>query len=133
MNELNRLKKLANINESKDEWFVDNIETLTHDNTFYRKVLFTDKNVQLVVMSLSPGQEIGDEVHDGDQFIRIESGKCKFVLNGEEFTGEDGFSTVIPTGINHNVINTGDDSLKLYAIYSPPEHEPGTEQENKSK
>lgn len=133
MTELDRLKELANINEAEDNWFIDNIEALTEDNTFYRKVIFTDTNIQLVLMSVAAGEEIGEEVHKGDQFIRIETGDCKFVLNGKTFTGSDGFATVIPKGTKHNVINVGDVPLQLYAIYSPPEHEPGEEQENKPK
>ncbi|MDP4038877.1 MAG: cupin domain-containing protein [bacterium] len=107
--------------------FRGNIEKLTEENENFRKVLFTGKHSQLVVMSLNADEEIGMEVHPKvDQFIRIESGKVKFILNGEESKGGDGDAVVIPAGTNHNVINTGDGKLKLYTIYSPANHPEGT-------
>jgi mannose-6-phosphate isomerase-like protein (cupin superfamily) len=100
-------------------------ETLQNEN--FRKVLFTAKNSQLVVMSLRPGEDIGSEVHDLDQFIRFEAGKGKVVLNGKEHDVEDDWAVVIPAGVEHNVINTSqDEKMKLYSIYSPPEHPDGT-------
>lgn len=112
--------------------FVTNIEKETEENGFYRKVLFTAKNSQLVVMSLKPGEEIGEEVHELDQFIRIEHGTGKAVLDGKEFALSDGFAVVIPEGTRHNVINTGEKDMKLYSVYSPPEHPPETVHKTKA-
>jgi mannose-6-phosphate isomerase-like protein (cupin superfamily) len=106
--------------------FVINIEKETLENTEYRRVLYTTKDSQLVLMSIEPGDEIGAEVHHLAQFIRIEQGKAKVMLDGVEHDIEDDFAVVIPAGTNHNVINTGDVALKLYSIYSPPEHKDGT-------
>jgi len=101
-------------------------ETLKNDN--FRKVINTSKNSQLVLMSLKPHEDIGNEVHHVDQFFRFESGEGKVILNdGEEvFRIHDGDSVTVPAGTKHNVINTSDTKdLKLYTIYSPPEHKPG--------
>lgn len=106
--------------------YINNIEKETLENKDYRRVLYTAKNSQLVVMNIQPGDEIGMEVHELDQFIRIESGKGKAVLDDAEHEIEDDFAIVIPAGMKHNVINTGDEELKLYSIYSPPEHKHGT-------
>ncbi len=106
--------------------YVDNIEKLALENEFFRKVLFTADNCQLVLMSLKPGEDIGEEVHDLDQFFRIESGEGKMVLNGVDSKIEDGSAIVVPKGTKHNLINTGTVSLKLYTIYSPPNHLDGT-------
>ena len=107
--------------------FLINIEKATLNNDNFRKVLNTAQNSQLVVMSLLPGEEIGTEVHDLDQFIRFESGTGKVILNGEEHEVEDDWAVVIPAGVEHNVINTSDsEKMKLYSIYSPPEHPDGT-------
>lgn len=103
--------------------YVINIEKASEENENFRKVLYTAKNSQLVLMSLKPGEEIGEEVHNLDQFIRCEVGKGKTILNGVESLIEDGFSVVIPAGVKHNIINTSQDSaMKLYTIYSPPNH-----------
>ena len=104
--------------------YVTNIEQDTLENEDYRRVLFTGRNTQLVLMTLPPGEEIGRETHDEhDQFIRVESGTGSVVLNGEEHRLEDGVAVVIPAGIEHNVINTSsDEPLRLYTLYSPPEH-----------
>jgi len=102
--------------------FVDNIEKLTKDNENFRKVLFTSTNSQLVVMTIQPGDDIGEEVHDLDQFIRIEDGEAKAILDGVEYDMEDDFAVVIPAGVKHNIVNTGNNPLKLYSIYSPAEH-----------
>ncbi|NCS99707.1 cupin domain-containing protein [Candidatus Parcubacteria bacterium] len=116
------------------KYFADNIEKLTEENTSYRKVIYTGPYSQLVLMTLQPGEEIGAEIHEGhDQFLRIEEGKAKFVLDGNEIIGEDGFAVVVPSGCDHNVINVGDDELKLYTIYSPAEHPEGTLQETKAE
>jgi mannose-6-phosphate isomerase-like protein (cupin superfamily) len=107
--------------------YVINIEKATMENNNFRRVLNTAENSQLVVMSLLPGEDIGMEVHDLDQFIRIESGQGKVVLDGKERTIEDDWAVVIPAGVEHNVINTSDsEKMKMYSIYSPPEHADGT-------
>ena len=114
--------------------FITNIEKLTLENTDYRRVLYTAKNSQLVLISLKPGEEIGEEIHEEhDQFIRFESGTAKVILNKteeHEVAGDD--AVVVPAGMWHNVINTGDEDLKLYTIYSPPEHKDGTLQPTKA-
>jgi len=108
--------------------YVINIEEATKENDNFRRVLYTAKHSQLVLMNLKPGEEIGEEVHDNlDQFFRFEEGKGKVVIEGEEFQIEDGFAVVIPAGTKHNIINTSSDMpLKLYTIYSPPNHRDGT-------
>jgi mannose-6-phosphate isomerase-like protein (cupin superfamily) len=107
--------------------YLTHIEEATLKNSLYRQVLFTATNSQLVLMSLKPGEEIGEEVHDLDQFIRFEAGEGKVVLDGQGHTVRDGIAVVIPAGTRHNVINTSQDTdLKLYSIYSPPEHKVGT-------
>ncbi len=107
--------------------YVTNIEKDSIENENFRKVLYTAKNSQLVVMSLLPGEDIGEEVHELDQFIRCEAGSGTAVLNGEEHDISDGFAVVVPAGALHNIINTSSDtSLKLYTLYSPPNHLDGT-------
>ncbi len=107
--------------------YIINIEDKTLNNESFREVLFTAPHSQLVVMSLLAGEEIGEEVHsDVDQFIRIEAGNGKAVLDGEETLIMDGTAVVIPAGVRHNIINVGDSPLKLYTIYTPPEHRDGT-------
>ncbi len=105
--------------------YIGDIEKETKENNNFRKVLYTAKNSQLVVMSINPGEEIGEEVHDLDQFIRIEDGRGKAVLDDVEHEIEDDYAVVIPAGTKHNVINTGDEVMKLYTVYSPPEHRDG--------
>lgn len=107
--------------------YVANIETETLQNENFRKVLFTGPKCQLVVMTLLPGEDIGAEIHeDHDQFIRIEEGKGKAVLNGDEFEIEDDWVIVIPAGAEHNIINTSPtEKMKLYTVYAPPEHKDG--------
>ena len=114
--------------------FVGNIEDQTLENTDYRRVLFTGKKTQLVLMSLQPGVEIGMEVHeDHDQFIRIESGSGVAILNGERHQLSDGVAVVVPAGVEHNVINTSTDApLQLYTLYAPPEHPEGAVQKTKA-
>jgi mannose-6-phosphate isomerase-like protein (cupin superfamily) len=103
------------------------IEQATLDNGHFRHVLFTGPKSQLVLMALQPGEEIGKETHpDTDQFIRVEAGEGKAVIDGQEFRLHDGSAVVIPAGAEHNVTNTGSTPLKLYTIYSPPEHPDGT-------
>jgi len=108
--------------------YIADIEEKTQSNQNFRQVLFTGPHSQLVVMSLLPNEEIGTETHkDVDQFLRIESGDGKAVLNGEEFPLKDGSAVVVPAGVEHNIVNTSSkDSLKLYTIYSPAEHRDGT-------
>lgn len=107
--------------------FIADIEDLTTDNGDFRRVLYTGRNLQLVVMSLKPGQEIGLEIHDDrDQFFRVESGRGEVFIDGETTPIEDDDGIVVPAGAQHNVVNTGDAPLKLYTIYGPPEHVDGT-------
>jgi len=108
--------------------YVGDIERDTLENTDFRRVLQTGAHSQLVVMSLQPGEEIGSEVHANiDQFFRIEVGEARFVLDGAEHLLSDGGAVVVPAGTRHNVINASEDEeLKLYTIYSPPQHPAGT-------
>lgn len=108
--------------------FVTDIENATLENGDYRRVLYTGVNTQLVLMNLAPGDEIGLETHAAhDQFIRVESGAGTVLLDGEQHHLADGIAVVIPAGVLHNVINTSRDTpLRLYTLYSPPEHPDGT-------
>lgn len=108
--------------------FHANIEDRTEKNEYFREVLYTGAHSQLVVMSLKAGEEIGLETHgDRDQFIRVEEGRGKAILNGQEIGLEEDSALVIPAGVEHNVINTSKEkAMKLYTIYSPPEHADGT-------
>jgi mannose-6-phosphate isomerase-like protein (cupin superfamily) len=108
--------------------FVANIEELTEGNTNFRRVLYTSKHTQLVVMMIPPNGEIGEEVHpDNDQFFRVEEGEGKVIIDGNEQIFSDGFAIVVPAGAKHNVINTSSDkALKVYTLYSPPHHKDGT-------
>lgn len=103
---------------------VANIEELTAQNSNFRKVVYTATHSQLVLMSLKPLEEIGMEVHpDNDQFLRIESGEGKAIIDGNETAFSDGFAIIIPAGSQHNIINTSDaKEIKLYTIYSPAHH-----------
>lgn len=115
--------------------YVGAIEKLTLNNGYFRQVLFTAKHAQLVVMCLQPGEDIGDEVHpDVDQFFRIERGEARFVFDEkEERLAHDGDGVVVPAGTYHNVINTSKTAqLKLYTIYSPPNHPDGTVHKTKA-
>ena len=113
--------------------YKDNIETLTKENTNFRKVLYTGEQSHLVLMSLLPGEDIGSEVHpDNDQFFRFEAGQGKVIINDTEYEVEDGSAVVVPKGATHNVINTSTDTaLKLYTIYSPAHHKDGIVRETK--
>ncbi len=108
--------------------FSTDIETRTINNGFFREVLYTAPHLQLVVMTLLPGDEIGLEKHDhGDQFIRVEAGTGIALVDGQRHELSDGVAVVIPAGAEHNIINTSDDTpLHLYTLYSPPEHADGT-------
>ena len=106
--------------------YVINIENVSLENKNFRKVLYTAKNSQLVVMSLKPREDIGEEVHQLDQFIRCEAGQGKAILDDMLHEISDGFVVVIPAGTKHNIINTSTDKfLKLYTLYSPPNHRDG--------
>jgi mannose-6-phosphate isomerase-like protein (cupin superfamily) len=106
--------------------YVTNIEKESLKNENFRKVLYTAKNCQLVVMSLKPGEDIGMEVHHLDQFIRVEAGVGKAILNGVEHALEDGFAVVVPAGTEHDIVNTSTDKeMKLYTVYAPPNHVDG--------
>ena len=115
--------------------YVDDIEKETLENENFRKVLFTGPKMQLVLMTIQPGDDIGMEVHEEhDQFIRIEEGEAKVILNGEETVVEDDFAIVIPAGTEHNVVNiSSHEPLKLYTLYAPPEHSEGTVHATKPK
>lgn len=115
--------------------FVGNIEHLSEENTYFRKVLYTSQHSQLVVMSLKPSEDIGLEVHtDVTQFIRCEKGRGKAVLDGEEREFEAGWAVVIPAGVRHNIVNLSDtEDLKLYTLYAPPHHKDGTVHKTKSE
>lgn len=107
--------------------FCQNIEHDTKENGNFRKVVYTGKHSQLVLMSLKPGEEIGSEVHpENDQFFRFDAGQGKVVIDGNEYQVSDGFAVVVPAGAEHNVINTSEsEDLKLYTIYSPAHHKDG--------
>jgi len=116
--------------------YVGAIEKHALENTYFRQVLFTAKHVQLVLMCLQPGEEIGDEVHAKvDQFFRVERGEAKFVFHQkDERAVHDGDAVVVPAGTHHNVINTSKRAmLKLYTIYSPPNHPDGTVHKTKAE
>lgn len=114
---------------------VFNIEKETLENNFFRKVVLTTNHQQLVVMSLNPSEDIGMEAHDNlDQFIKIEQGEGVAILNGVETKFSSGFSVTIPAGTNHNIINTSaQNPLKIYTIYSPPNHQQGTVHKTKQE
>lgn len=115
------------------EGYIVAIEDETKKNTDFRRVLYTAKNSQLVLMSLNAGEEIGEEMHQVDQFIRVEIGSGKSVLNGEEHELAQDSAIVIPAGTKHNVVNTGGETMKLYTIYSPPQHADGTIHKTKAE
>ena len=106
--------------------FVDDIEKLTEENTDFRRVLYTGKHLQLVLMALQPGEAIGEEVHAGhDQFFRIEAGQGEVLIDGTRHPVKADDAVIVPGGALHNVINTGAEPLKLYTLYAPPEHRDG--------
>jgi len=106
--------------------YINNIEKETLNNTNFRTVLYTSKFMQLVVMNIVVGGDIGMEVHHIDQFIRIEKGNAKSILNGVERDLIDGEVLIITAGTEHNIINTGDEDLKLYTVYASPNHKKDT-------
>jgi mannose-6-phosphate isomerase-like protein (cupin superfamily) len=111
-----------------------NIESLTKENVNFRRVLYTAEHMQLVLMSLLPGEEIGMETHpDNDQFFRFEAGEGKVFVDGNEYEVVDGDTVIVPCGSEHNVVNTSsDESLKMYTIYSPAHHKDGTIHQTKA-
>lgn len=113
------------------EGFHGDLKELAKENEFYRKVLFTGAHAQLVLMSLAPGEEIGDEVHEVDQFFYAVDGEGRIDIDGERVEFEKGGAVFVPAHSRHNVVNTDDESLKLFTIYSPPQHAPGTVEERK--
>jgi len=114
--------------------FCDNIEERTVANEDFRRVLYTGHNLQLVLMTLQPGEEIGSEVHDDrDQFFRIEEGQGAVDIDGVANPVEDGSAVIVPAGARHNVRNTGDAPLRLYTIYGPPEHKDKVVQATKAE
>ena len=105
--------------------YITNIEELSLANENFRQILYTAKNSQLVLMSLLPKEEIGEEIHDVDQFFRIEGGRGQVIIDGVGHEIQDGSAIVVPASAKHNVINTGETTLKLYTIYAPPHHKDG--------
>lgn len=112
--------------------YVTNLEQVAKANHYFRQVLYTAPHCQLVVMSLNPGEDIGEEVHQLDQFIRVEQGSGQSILNGVTHELSDGFAVVIPAGVRHNIINTGSTEMKLYTVYAPPNHKDKTIHETKA-
>jgi mannose-6-phosphate isomerase-like protein (cupin superfamily) len=105
--------------------FVKNIEEISVKNEYFRQVLYTAKNCQLVIMALKPTEDIGMEVHKLDQFFRVEEGTGEAILNDVRTAISAGFAVLVPAGTKHNIINTGTVPLKLYTLYSPPNHRDG--------
>lgn len=114
--------------------FVDDIEGLTEDNADFRRVLYTGNHLQLVLMTLQPDDEIGEEVHDDrDQFFRIEEGTGEIVIDGKSSTVTSGAGIIVPAGARHNLRNIGDEPLLLYTLYGPPEHRDGVVHKTKEE
>lgn len=114
--------------------YVGNVELQTANNNNFRTVIYTGKHSQLVVMSLLVGEEIGLETHgDVDQFFRLEVGRLKIIMNGEENILEAGMAAIVPCGVSHNVINIGENVAKLYTLYTPPNHPEGTVHKTKAE
>ncbi len=114
--------------------YIDDIEKATVENDDFRRVLYTGRNLQLVLMTLKPGEEIGSEVHeDIDQFFRIEEGEGEVHIDGNVSRIADDFAVIVPAGARHNVVNTGDAPLRLYTLYGPPEHKEGVVHKDKAQ
>ena len=114
--------------------FADNIETLTEENNNFRQVLYTGQNLQLVLMAIQPGEDIGEEIHDDrDQFFRFEAGVGEVWIDGVANAVKADDGVIVPAGAKHNVINTGTEPLRLYTIYGPPEHLDGTVHQTKAE
>lgn len=106
--------------------FVADIEDITEENTDFRRVLYTGRNLQLVLMSLNPGEAIGAEVHaTHDQFFRIEEGKGLVSIDGVQSEINKDHAVIVPAGARHNIVNTGDEAMRLYTLYAPPQHRDG--------
>lgn len=116
----------------KKSGFHVNIEKETKSNTDYRRVLFTSGKMQLVLMSIEPGGEIGMESHDVDQFIRVDGGSAKAIIDNSEYKLVDGDAIIVPANVKHNVINIGNEDLKIYTVYTPPQHQKDTVQKTKA-
>ncbi|HEY7409079.1 MAG TPA: cupin domain-containing protein [Gemmatimonadaceae bacterium] len=111
----------------KTKGFIADIEDQTEENRDFRRVLYTGPHMQLVLMSLAPGEELGEEVHETtDQFFRVEEGKGEVVIDGRETRIESDIAIIVPAGARHNVRNTGHKPLRFYTLYAPPEHPDGT-------
>lgn len=114
--------------------YVDDVQRATLDNEDFRRVLYTGAHLQLVAMTLQPGEEIGEEVHeDRDQFFRFEQGRGEVLIDGKASPVEDDYGVIVPAGARHNVRNTGDTALKLYTLYGPPEHKDKTVHKDKAQ
>ncbi len=113
--------------------YVSNIEEQALANTNFRQVLYTDNHAQLVVMSLMAGEDIGEEVHDVDQFLRVDQGNGTAVLDGVTHEIKNGFAIVVPAGVKHNIINGQGSEMKLYTLYMPPHHKDGTVHKTKAE
>lgn len=113
--------------------YVTNIEKGSLENDNFRRILYTGKNSQLVLMSLIPQEEIGEEIHDVDQFLRIEKGSGVAILSGVSHKITDGSIVLVPAGTKHNIVNTGTEPMKLYSLYMPPHHKDGTIHKTKSE
>jgi len=113
--------------------FVADIEELTEENSDFRRVLYTGKTLQLVLMAIQPGEEIGEETHDDrDQFFRVEKGKGEVWIDGNRSKIKSDDAIVVPAGARHNIVNTGEKPLRLYTLYAPPEHRDGTVHKTKA-
>lgn len=114
--------------------YVGDIEEAAESNEDFRRVLYTGAHLQLVLMTLQPGEAIGEETHqDRDQFFRVEEGEGEIVIDGSRHRIEDDFGALVPAGARHNVINTGDEPLRLYTLYGPPEHSDGVVHRTKAQ
>lgn len=114
--------------------FIGDIEGMAESNRDFRRVLYTGPHMQLVLMTLEPGEEIGDEVHEGtDQFFRVEEGKGEVTIDGTDRPIEEDFAIVVPAGAKHNIRNTGKKPLRLYTLYAPPQHADGTVQHTRAE
>lgn len=113
--------------------FIANIEKLTEENSDFRRVLYTGSHLQLVLMAIQPGEEIGEEIHENrDQFFRVEKGIGEIWIDGNRTKVKSSDAMIVPAGAKHNLVNTGDEALLLYTLYAPPEHRDGTMHATKS-
>ena len=115
------------------EPYVSDLKDAAKHNQDFRRVLFTGAHSQLVLMSLKPGEEIGLEVHDVDQLLYAVDGGGEAILDGRHHRFEKGVAVCVPAGVQHNFVNDGDEELKLFTVYSPPEHRPGTVQHTRAQ